>query len=151
MKVTDNKREKTVYFLQRFLVSASTHTILVVSVVSGPKVLVAGAFKLLDSQPALANSAEAWNNIGSLIFVRYTASERTLWNRSSHKLTMRSPVTRPALAGSKFCGKVFLALSLGSAVFVRVIGTLNSTLDLAVFSKIRRSVVRGVLAVAKSL
>ncbi len=150
MKVTD-KREKTIYFLQRFLASASTHTILVVSVVSGPKVLVAGVFKLLDSQSALANSAKARNIIGSHIFVGDAARERALWNGSSHKLTVRSTVTRPAIAGSKFCGKVFLALSLGSAVFVRVIGTLNGTLDLAVFSKIRRSVVRGFLAVAKAL
>ena len=113
-----------------------THTILIVSIVSRPKVLVTGIFEFLDSQSTFANP---------------TTGECTVWNGTTHKFAVGTTVTRSAFAWSEFRGKVFLALSLGSAIFVRVGRTTDCALDLTVFSEIGCAIVLGILAVAKAL
>jgi hypothetical protein len=60
-------------------------------------------------------------------------------------------VADPAVTGGEFSCKILLAGSLGGAVFVRVLGTLDGPLDLAIFSVIGRPVVLCVLAVTKAL
>lgn len=125
-----------------------THTILIVSIVSRPKIFVTGIVEFLDSQSTLTNSA---HDGGCVLFVSCTTGECTVWNGAAHKFAVGTTVTGSAFAWAEFRGKVFLALTLGSTIFVRVRGTPDGALDLTVFSKIGRAIVLGGLAVAKAL
>jgi len=127
-------------------------TILIIPVVTRPKVLVPSVFEFLDSQTALADPSQ-FRGFGGSVLVggRPTAGEGAVRDRSPHKLAVGAPVADPAVARGEFSFKILLAGSLGGAVFVRILGTPDGPLDLAIFSVIGRPVVLCVLAVAKAL
>ena len=91
--------------LGKFLILTFTHTILKVSIVPRPKILVTGIFEILDSQSTLTNPA----HLGScviVLFVGRTTGECTVGDRTTHKFAVGATVTRPAFAWSEFGGKV---------------------------------------------
>jgi glucose uptake protein GlcU len=113
-----------------------TYAVLVVTIVSGPKILIFGFFKTFESERAF-----------SLIL----ALQLTVWHFPSQKFTVWSTMSFWAVARVRLFCKSVHTCSSSRAKYIGSRCTLLRTSDFTVFSKIRDIIVLCLGTIAKAL